>query len=91
MERPLCPLCKTNHFAREPHVFKKDGVVVGDSKDAGKGDSAGGVPGKATIEDSGGVRGRQEKVDKPSVDSIRQPFDRVAYQREYMRRRRAKV
>ena len=25
MERPLCPLCGSKHFAREPHVWK-DGV-----------------------------------------------------------------
>ena len=24
MERPFCPLCKTNHFAREDHDFGKD-------------------------------------------------------------------
>jgi hypothetical protein len=22
MDRPLCPLCNTKHFAREPHEFK---------------------------------------------------------------------
>lgn len=24
MDRPFCPLCKTNHFAREDHDFGKD-------------------------------------------------------------------
>lgn len=24
MERPLCPLCKTKHYAREAHVFKSN-------------------------------------------------------------------
>lgn len=37
MERPLCPLCKTKHFAREPHIFgvvktKVAGVTIVEKK-----------------------------------------------------------
>ena len=28
MERPLCPLCKTKHYAREAHVFAKSVEVA---------------------------------------------------------------
>ena len=84
MEAPKCPLCKTNHFAREGCDFKRD--VIRDSEDDRKGDAADPISGA----NGGGVCGGQEKVDRTSVGSVRQPFDRKRYQREYMRRRRAK-
>ena len=28
MDRPLCPLCNTKHFAREPHAFGIGGPAV---------------------------------------------------------------
>ena len=33
MNRPVCPLCKSEHFAREPHVFKERVVLVEEKRE----------------------------------------------------------
>ena len=77
MERPLCPLCNTKHFAREAHAFKDEPKTEAplaplvNMQERPQGDLTNGT-------------------DKPvetgvtsAVASV--PFDRKAYQREYMR------
>ena len=68
MERPLCPLCKTKHYAREGHVFEESSPQV-----PSQGDETGRKKGQVA-----------KTVDTPAG------FDRVAYQREYMREYRAR-
>ena len=63
MERPLCPLCKTKHYAREGHVFKESSPQVPERVIVGA---------------------------KTSTVATPAGFDRVAYQREYMREYRAR-
>ena len=80
MEKPLCPVCKARHFAREGHAFKEEG---GSSRSVPEG----GVGG-AVVRDGEG--GREVGVGKPG--GFRTPegkFDRKAYQRDLMRKRRA--
>jgi hypothetical protein len=87
MERPLCPLCKTNHFAREPHVFKKDGPGVRYDKGGlvvGIGNQAGDSPAPKPMGVSKEV-GVSEKQGNPDQSKEAPKFDRGAYQREYMR------
>ena len=59
MERPMCPLCRSRHYAREPHDFKDAKVVV--------------------------ARQIASQVVEKVADGVPVKFDRVGYQREYMR------
>ena len=71
MERPLCPLCKTNHFAREPHAFKKAPEKIAPPELPAP------FPGPSEVSSSAKQPGGA-------------PFDRKTYQREYMRKYRAR-
>ena len=86
MDRPLCPLCKTKHFAREPHVFKTDGGDV--KKGKGEDDEEGGHPSHRipaeVVEEGKGIG-----VDEKQGVFVDKKFDRTAYQRNYMQAVRA--
>ena len=78
MERPLCPLCKTKHYAREGHVFKE---------------SQGGGVGREPVGSAHGPStAKLREVARPGLSGQTPPpkFDRTAYQREYMREYRAR-
>ncbi len=68
MDKPLCPLCKTKHYAREAHVFRKSEPQAETAGNSGLG------------------------VQRPERGIPERPagFDRLAYQRDYMRFWRAK-
>ena len=97
MERPLCPLCKVKHYAREAHVFKSvEGEVLGraakrasvkvdeDMGNKGGGDGEGQA---VRLAESLPSNLRGLKPAQLALQGVR--FDRNAYQREYMRVRRA--
>ena len=86
MERPLCPLCKTKHFAREAHAFGKICAepVVRTVPKQPKGGDCHRPTGEALDSDEGtnAVTGDAHPTNTPASES---KFDRSAYQREYMR------
>ena len=93
MERPFCPLCKTNHFAREPHAFEKntrgEGRRVlkaeGVSSDATR--TAATAKARPATANLGKTAGEKGNAEKPAAGNRKTApkFDRTAYQREYMR------
>ena len=86
MERPLCPLCGTKHYAREAHVFPKN--VVSESNGMGRASFPIRSPGRSGVEPKE-VGPRVEPATPHHKDSLPK-FDRTAYQRDYMRFWRAK-
>lgn len=83
MEKPLCKLCGKKHWPSVAHAFGGPGNVGQRSVEMSK--SAG------SVEDVHGtdVSALAGTVDDPATSEPRGSFDRVAYQREYMRKRRA--
>ena len=76
MERPLCPLCKTKHFASEPHVFKDicaEPVVRTVPKASGE------TPLDQPLIPVAPKNAGVDRLER------RPGFDRTAYQRDYMR------
>jgi hypothetical protein len=95
MKPPRCPICDTDHWAREPHRFATNGESAtnngatnagGTSRSAYSGVEAGGavVGEKAGL---GEVVGAVRSVE-PRTANRRSRADYNAYQREYMRKRR---
>lgn len=83
MDKPLCPLCKTKHFAREPHEFKVSDVGAISVRDVPKR-----LPLVQEVQRPEQVAGG--RIYKEG-DKLPQ-FDRKTYQREYMRKwRKAKA
>ena len=77
MTPPKCRLCGKEHWSHEPHVFKE-----ASSRESGKAEKEDGVD-----------KGSRDIHDQRLVDSRphkNEGFDRKAYQREYMRKWRAK-
>ena len=79
MDKPLCRLCNVRHFSSSPHVFKD--IVNEEAKRPSPEKQV-----KATQE-------VPEKIEPAAAKPKRKPkvkgFDRVKYQRDYMRKRRA--
>ena len=77
---PLCKICETRHWAIEPHQFNLPASRTGEEVKPAAKDMKRLPPAEAV---SAGIV--QEKQRAP-----RGSFDRTAYQREYMRKRRGK-
>ena len=75
MDKPVCKLCNKKHYSHEGHIFPEQ-FRKGTSDDV-----------KNSLE-SGVIGKTRDSV--RFVESEKKTFDRVAYQREYMRKRRAK-
>ena len=96
MEKPLCPICKERHYGVE-HIWPKDNGTGLPSIIAVAKAYSGSTPDTkpAPVVDSGGagvVRGLDLPRPLAKVrEKDRKRFDRTAYQREYMRKRRAKL
>lgn len=80
MKPPKCRACGSEHWSSEPHVWKREGVVH--------------------VADIPAAFGRVERLEEKSGSIVahcehgtqvipKTQFDRTAYQREYMRKRRA--
>jgi hypothetical protein len=88
MDRPLCPLCKTKHFAREAHEWKNVDVgAVRVRVPVGRPEVAGTETPPSKI-DVVGIREVTGKVGRPRIYD-----DPKVRRREYMRewRKRGKV
>ena len=85
MDKQKCRVCGEKHWNHEPHVFPKEDLVSKDSysnlKDASVGETVSYIS----------VEGVNKKIEPPADKrKTGAKFDKVAYQREYMRKRRAK-
>jgi hypothetical protein len=74
--RPRCPICLARHYRYEPHEWSDDLRPRRGAVSAGKAEEPSGDLPREGRADDGGL-------------SDKAKFDRAAYQREYMRRRRA--
>lgn len=85
MDKPICPLCKTKHYGNEPHKFPDESPII--KKLQKKVEE---ILSKPSCEGKGGLKDLVKEAEIKIEPSAKKPFDRVAYQREYMRKRRAK-
>ena len=80
MDKPLCPLCKTKHYGNDHKLPDEVGEAVDLTERQLK------MPKRA-----GGFSEEAEKKFEPAADKRKtgKKFDKVAYQRNLMRKRRA--
>lgn len=77
---PLCKICDTRHWAHEPHTFNPPASRAGEEIKPAAKDMERLPPAEAV---SAGIVQEKQLAKRGS-------FDRTAYQREYMRKRRQK-
>ena len=77
----MCPLCKVRHYAREDHVFHVE------QKDAAQQVATMATRGASVEQPAPKAPAPATAVFSPAGAA---PFDRKTYQREYMRKRRAR-
>jgi hypothetical protein len=78
MEKPFCKICQQKHWQRDQHIWKDSVEIVS---------TAGDEILTATKE----ILSIPVKPKEIRLKEARAAFDRVTYQREYMRKRRAKL
>jgi len=74
MDKPICRLCNKKHYSHEPHQFDMENGAS--------------IVVKSSKDKFVGAK-KSFQAEVPKQDK-KPKFDRVAYQREYMRKRRAK-
>ena len=77
---PLCKICSTRHLALEPHQFSLPASRTGEEVKPAVKDMKRLPPDESV---SAGIIQEKQRAQRGS-------FDRIAYQREYMRKRRQK-
>lgn len=87
--KPLCKVCNERHWGNEPHIWKEARADL--RGDAGRPED---VPERISGAESASAKPDVRAPRKASVSSapVAEPaakFDRLAYQREYMRKWRA--